>query len=365
MSKSEDWGSDWLEIQRKYWEGWTELSRKAMGAQVPAKSPWEQAVDQWWQTMLPAAPDFSRGFVDRLLEQGKSFFQLTEELGRALQQQPGGADWQKATETTLKAMERAFGAGGAQSDAFSRIMAFWEMPLDNWQRMVSSLSLTPGDSLRSMPHREQLDRFLSAPGLGYTRETQAQWQKLGRLALDYQSALQDYVRFFSNLGLRSVQCLREHLDKLSESDKTIESARELYDMWVSTCEESYADEVLSEQYSRVHGRLVNALMAYKKHEAELVDEMLAALNMPTQAEIRTLHERLQQMRRETKALRAAVQALNERVDSRPQGSKPPPAPAETPRKAPAKKAATARARGTKQSDASARAGGEASSPSSR
>ena len=79
-----------------------------------------------------------------------------------------------------------------------RMMAFWELPLDNWQRMVSSMSPMPGDFLRNMPHDAiqgaTSTALLSAPGLGYTREEQGQYQDLMRRSMDYQTALQEYMR---------------------------------------------------------------------------------------------------------------------------------------------------------------------------
>jgi len=50
---------DWLSLQQKYWEQWTDMSRRAMGAQAPQANPWEGALDHWWKAFAPAAPDMS------------------------------------------------------------------------------------------------------------------------------------------------------------------------------------------------------------------------------------------------------------------------------------------------------------------
>ena len=53
--------------------------------------------------------------------------------------------------------------------------------------------------------RDQIDRFLSVPGVGYTRESQEQYQRLSRLLLDYQQALRDWVELVQTLeGLASL-----------------------------------------------------------------------------------------------------------------------------------------------------------------
>jgi hypothetical protein len=92
-------------------------------------------------------------------------------------------------------------------------------------------------------------------------------------------------------------------------EKPIDSARALYDSWVTCCEEVYAEEVKTPDYARVSGQLVNAQMAVKQRMAIMVDEALGGMNMPTRSELRTLQDRLQETRREYKALRREVEIL--------------------------------------------------------
>jgi polyhydroxyalkanoate synthase subunit PhaE len=345
--------NDWLELQRKYWESWTDLSRKAKGAASPTTNPWEAAIDHWWQALSPAAPDLARDFMTKIMDQGKAFFALADGYTKNLGAMPGaglgtgaGDGW-SALSRTLEDMQKAF-TGGLQGgdEASRRLMAFWELPYDNWQRLVSSMSLVPGDALRNMPHgqlKDGLNQALSAPGLGYTREEQAQYQDLVRRGIEYQQALQEYLQFFSGLGTKSIGRMRDFLET---QDKPIESARALYDSWVSCCEQVYAEEVKSAEYARISGRLINAQMAVKQRMAIMVDETLGALNMPTRSELRTLQDRLQETRREYKALRHEVESLKRQLGNGSGGPRPalvrtPSDPPATPTAA-AKKAPTAR-----------------------
>jgi class III poly(R)-hydroxyalkanoic acid synthase PhaE subunit len=201
------------------------------------------------------------------------------------------------------------------------MMAFWEMPMDNWQRMVSSLSLTPGDLLRNMPHNEGIERFLSAPGLGYMREQEGQYKQLMQRVMEYQRALTEYMRFFSNLGMLSVNRLREKVQELVDDGGQIDSARGLYDLWVSSSEEVYGEQVMTPEYAKIHGKLVNALMAVKQKLSHVVDETLGGLNMPTRRELRTLQDRMQDSRREYKAMLAEMELLKDQVtELRKQGT---------------------------------------------
>ena len=355
MTNAGTFPNDWLEIQRKYWEGWTDLSRKATGATAPTANPWEAGLDHWWQAVSPAAPELARDFMSKIMDQGKAFFALADGYTKNLAAMPGtglgagaGDGW-AALSRTLEDMQKAF-AGGLQGgdEASRRLMAFWELPYDNWQRLVSSLSLVPGDALRNMPHKH-LNQALSAPGLGYTREEQAQYQDLMRRGIEYQQAMQEYLQFFSGLGTKAVGRMRDFMEA---QEKPVESARALYDSWVSCCEQVYAEEVKTAEYARISGRLINAQMAVKQRMAVMVDEALGAMNMPTRSELRTLQDRLQETRREYKALRHEVEALKRqlgngggprpalvRTTPTPPAPTPPSRPA-APKKAPAARKAT-------------------------
>ncbi len=317
MNNDSFFSNDWMETQRKYWENWMAMSRKAMGvAGGSPTAPWEAALDHWWKALSPAAPDASKQFMERMMDQGKAFFKMAETF---LPGANGGVDGWSAFTKTLEDMQQGFrGSVDDGGNTLHRLMAFWELPYDNWQRMVSSMSPVPGDFLRNMPHGDMqgsVDRLLSAPGLGYHREEQAQYQALMRCSIDYQKALQDYLAFNSKLGLKAVERMRSYMQDLIQSGKTIDSARAIYDNWVGCCEAVYAEEVSTPHYAELHGKLVNTQMALKHRMAVMVDENLGAMNMPTRTEIRTLQDRLQETRRENKRMRRDLHALQQQVQT--------------------------------------------------
>jgi class III poly(R)-hydroxyalkanoic acid synthase PhaE subunit len=319
MTDSTFWNEDWMKTQQKYWENWTEMSRKAMGLEKPVKSPLESAMDHWWQGVAPGTTDLNQDFMNKMMEQSKSFFRMAEHF---YQNAGEGQNWLDAANRTITDLQTMFsgnmenmfnGAESAGDDALHKMMAFWEMPFDNWQRMISSLSLVPGDLLRNMPHNDGIERFLSAPGLGYMREEEGQYKQLIQRVISYQRALSEYMRFFSNLGMLSANRLRDKVQALADEGKQIDSARSFYDLWVSSSEEVYGEQVMTPEYAKIHGKLVNALMAVKQKLGHLVDETLGGLNMPTRRELRTLQDRLQDSRREYKTLQAEVEMLKEQV----------------------------------------------------
>lgn len=310
--------NDWMETQRKYWQTWTDMGLNAMQQKPLATSPWESAMTHWWSALAPTVPTASKDFADKLMDQSKNFMRMTDEMYRKMGTGTGTGfgieEWSNLVQKTFSMPLGKFASNqDEQSEAMRRMLAFWEMPLDTWQRMVSSMSLLPGDALRNMHHeglvKDNLHRLLSAPGLGYTREQQSQYNELARQALQYQNAVYDYMQFFSKLGLKSSERMRERLVELSTNGTVIDTARGVYDLWVDCCENVYAEQVMTHEYAMLYSRLINTLMAFKHRLTIIVDESLGAMNMPTREELRTLQDRLQETRRENKQLRHDLDVL--------------------------------------------------------
>lgn len=345
------WNEQWMDIQKKYWDSLAEMSRKATGQEAmdPAHNPMMAAMEHWWSNVSGAAPDYAQDFLGKMIEQGKQFFQLGHDLTSGLKNlsDAGGSmlDWQEQLNQAFANLKETYsGSATDANNALHNMMGFWELPLDNWQRMASSLSPVPGDLWQNMPKtdfdevskrlHDGVNRALSAPGLGYTRESQEQYQRLAMRWLDYQRAMQDYNNIFARIGKDAIDRFRDKLLALGEADKKITSTRDLYNLWVDASEEVYAEYVRTDDYSEVHGRLVNSLMLFKCQMGSVMDEFLGTMNMPTRREIDTMQCRQSETRRELKALRREVAALKKAAAA----NTPAPKPA-TPRKRTAKKAA--------------------------
>ena len=308
MASNTFWNDDWMNVQRQYWEQLNQWQQQAMGLNKPPANPWEQAMDHWWGSVKDAVPPIGQEFYNKMMEQGRSFFNMMENVAQASTEQKGATEtWSKLLGSFSDSFKQASDMSG-----LGQSTGFWEMPLDNWNRMVSVLSPVPGDVLRGMPTgavREHLDQVLGAPGLGYTRETQAQYQGLAQAVVEYQEAIAEYAMLFTRMGENSVTLLQE---KIKEQD--IDSVRQLYDTWVGCCEEEYAEQVMTPEYIELHGRLVNALMLVKGRWGEILNEYLSMLNIPTSDDMRTLQTRMQEQRRENKTLRSEVNALRRQVE---------------------------------------------------
>lgn len=363
--KTFPWANDWMDYQRKYWDALNALTPEGSKttAEVSSSSasvnPWADALDKWWMSASSLATPPVQDFYSRLIDQGKAYFGMVEGLNQALQTAASTgkslSQWQDAMSKTFDSMKTAFTVPSRDvQDNARKMMGLWELPLENWERMASSMSMMPGDSLQgiNVPDvgtmkdsvKGRLDQFLSAPGVGHMRERQDQFQELTRLLINYQESMQDYARSFSDMGVKSVERLQKRFGEFVAEGKELKSLRDIYDLWVDCCEESYADYVSTDDYVEVHGRMVNSLMALKRHSRMMVDEVLGALNMPTRREMETLHSRFHQLRRQEKATQKDIEVLKSKLSAmatnRPKRAAPKRKAATRPKPAAAKKKAT-------------------------
>ncbi|RME33678.1 MAG: class III poly(R)-hydroxyalkanoic acid synthase subunit PhaE [Gammaproteobacteria bacterium] len=368
--------NDWFRLQQQYWDAWQGLSKRAMEAlgtapaEVPV-NPWAEGLEQWWKAMAPIAPSEGQEVFEHLLDQGRNFFALGDQFTRLLQgleeAQQAGSQWQEVLRQRFDEMKEMFsGMTGAVPPN-----PFTQMPLDTILRTLSTGMPLPGDLFHDIRSQawgkageqlhEHVTRFLSVPGVGYTRETQEQLQTLASRALEYQRALQEFNQAHAHLAGETLDRLLQRLLEKAERDEAVTSLRELYDLWVDCAEEAYARFANSEEYSRLYGKVVNALMAFKQEERRLVDEFFSAIGAPSSRDFNNLARQQHELRRdlfrvqrelaaapsaaaglerELESLRQAVAALQEERKQAASEAEPTAAPA--PRKKVARKKAATR-----------------------
>jgi predicted flap endonuclease-1-like 5' DNA nuclease len=154
---------------------------------------------------------------------------------------------------------------------------------------------------------------LNTPALGQWREHQHHLQLIARLAIEYQEADLAYKLAFAKVGLHGLEELRKRLQKMSEAGESLENFRSLYDLWVEVNEQVYGEFALTDEYQVIYGDLTNTLMALRKEINVLNEKIHKAMNIPTRSEVNTINMRLQEQRRETRRLRAELDALRKQL----------------------------------------------------
>lgn len=320
---SKNWLDGWLEAQQKYWKSWADLTGTGLKAPEAPKNPWADGIAQWWQAVAPMTPPAGREVFDKMMDMARGYFGMAERLAGGTTGKDKGVEVLNGWfEQMQKGWSDWFQGGLHPDPQFKDMMAFWDLPMDTWHRLAASLMPMPGDFTQAFhPEgvpvnlREQMNRFLSIPAVGYTREFQEQYQRLMQLSMDYGTALQAYQMAFGKLAMETTGDFQRSLQARAMEGEGYGSLREVYDGWVEMSEGAYARYVMTQEYQELYGRLVNSLMALKHQLARLVDQGLEAMHMPSRAEISTLQCRQQELRRENIRLRRELKAIQEQLEA--------------------------------------------------
>ena len=320
-------GSDWLEIQQKYLEACQAFSQfmPVINKKIaPPKNPVTDAMEYWWKSVSSLLPEGNTEFVNKILEQSRIYYALGEQFVRLLNEMnkldKNRHGWEALLNQQFEEMKTVFNKTDKETkETVHKMLGAWQlMPMDTLQRTFSLSSIMPGDFLGDLKRdslQKVTDKFLSIPGVGYTRESQQQSQEGIRLWNEYQRICQEYNQAMYKVSIDAIDAMRQRILNMTKEGKELKSLREIYDLWIDCNEESYASYVYTPEFSELYGRLANALLAVKQHGRNIVDENLSALNVPTYKGINTLQKRQHDMRREQKATFKIIQELQHEIST--------------------------------------------------
>lgn len=345
--------NDWLDTSKQYWDSWFEAQRKAMGSMNEQNKNFGGMQGQWsaffdeWQKLTstkdaqPGADMFRQLFV----KTGEGFIGMLEQFyqaaGQAKPPEESLKEWmgmmQSFFEGSLAKTGQPFDPA-AQYKNFTESMAhagpsFWTNAFKSNPFMGEKADHQMGNLF------DPFGFYASVPGIGYTREKQDHLNKLYRLFVDYEGKMRQYNNEMTRVGLQALHEFHDYLKNPPKDDAPLESLKSVYSKWTDVCEEVFAKYAMSEDYTKLYGEVVNALMSFKKQSSLIADDMVEQMNLPTRTELDSLHLRVQEMRRENARLRKAVEQLLKSGIS----VKEKPAPATPAAKAPAAKPAAKKA----------------------
>jgi class III poly(R)-hydroxyalkanoic acid synthase PhaE subunit len=364
VTQTRDLTQAWTEAQSRIWTDWLAATRPA--ADVPGRlmSDW---VNQW-QTLartslasLPAdAPEPSRELAERLLSGEQAFlgfFEMTTAMMKAVAPAIDvGEDWINLLRRFLDQMKDDMLQGRsawmhteALAGVTGEMSELWRLYSIELQRLYGPWTTAYADAARNMAEAGRGDptamretyagllnayevtfgRFLSAPSVGFTRESSERllrsfdaWVDMNRAAVDFQTEI-------ANEGMHAVEALIAKLVDMGEKGEEITSLRQFFDLWSETVDSVYYKLFGSDSFANLQGRFVNSAMEYRRRQAELLDEAMDSIGLPGRREVDQIHRRVHELRREVRGLKREMSALRAELAAREAAGEPavPPEPA--------------------------------------
>ncbi len=169
------------------------------------------------------------------------------------------------------------------------------------------------DMLRGGRAFDPFDQLASLPGLGYLREKHEEFARLYKAWQAHEVAQQKYNAEMARIMLEALARFEASLASPAANQKPFASLKDVYAHWVNISEDVYAQFAASPAHTALYGEVVNTLSAVKREMTVVIDQWAAQMNLPTRAEVDSLHQRMHDMKRE---LRDMKRALRERKGGR-------------------------------------------------
>lgn len=322
---------DFEAMARQYWNAWGQAMRQAgLGAAAPAQpaGQWQQAVD-WWSQLMPGGPSQANDAVTRFNQQASQWFGQMQQVAAQFAGQDNSAA------EIGQAWRRAMGANGDNPfpDMFKAMRGQGAHGLDEWLDQVKPY-------LEGF--QQQSQRWQQLPVFGQYREHQERWQALQLAQQEYQHQTEAFNALMMKCAQRAFDVFEDKLTAHEEPGRQLASARALFDLWIDSAEQAYAEIALSAEFREVYGALTNAQMRLRAAIQLEVEHLTGLFGMPTRTEIDSAHRKIADLER---ALRRAAAAGARPVAERktapaPQAPAPEPQPAAAPAKAKSRRKAS-------------------------
>jgi class III poly(R)-hydroxyalkanoic acid synthase PhaE subunit len=192
--------------------------------------------------------------------------------------------------------------------------AFQQAP-EYYARMMGgdSAAMIGLSNLYRDAYQQTLAHLVASPGLGMTREFNERFQLGFDAWVSWQLATLEYQGVLSQIWDQAIKKFQEDILSLAEKGEKIETLRDFVLLWTRGAEDVFTDAFRTEAYVLAQGQMLNAAMAYRVREREIIEVFLKVYDLPTRSELDETHRRIYELRREVKALRKEAGALKKTI----------------------------------------------------
>ena len=308
---------DWPEMQKKYMDALTAFK----SPESTMDSVWVNAMDDWWKSAKTDMPYESSNIFEKVLDQCRNYYFISEQFSSLLD----GINNSKNNKDQIsdfinkkfKEIESAF-SSGKNTFNWNGFLDNCDQPIDLMKSAFSNSTFNPGEILDGLnPDLGKLrDQMLSIPGLGFSREAQDKSKQAIKLWANYQENYQEYQSVMLRLNQEALDLMRKRIISMSKDGESIDSMRQIYDLWIESNEKVYGDYVYTKEYAELNGRLVNSMMAFKKKSHEITDDALSEMHVPTTKSMDELERRHYELRKQVNEMRAEINNLKKQLQQK-------------------------------------------------
>ncbi|MEO6365758.1 MAG: class III poly(R)-hydroxyalkanoic acid synthase subunit PhaE [Luteimonas sp.] len=294
MASNTQWPGDFESLARQYWSAWGNTMRTGASPAAPhaGAQGFQQAVD-WWSQLAHGGRGDVNDAVEKFNLQTRNWFGQMQQVAAQFAGQDASAG------DISREWKKALGAVGENPfpDMFRSMRGQGQQGLEQWIEDASPYV----DAWR----REGMS-MLRMPAFGFAREQQERSQSRQRAQVEYQEKTAAYNALMLKASQGAYELFESKLAEREEPGRQLTSARALFDVWIDSAEEAYAQIALSPEFRKVYGELVNSQMRMRVGVQQEVEQACAMFGMPTRTEIDSAHRKIAELERALRRLRDAA-----------------------------------------------------------
>lgn len=321
----------WSQAQQQMWNHWV------AGAPMPAANLaalWRDLAAQGLKAWTSSADPTVKSVTEQLFNSQNAIIRFLElaaafwtEIGPQVQ---NGGDWQTTLsqhmntlrETLLQNAADSLKTGKNASELWQLYMQQWQIFGQPWANATQQVAPHWNAALTGSPSalneltnlywetwEQTFGRLLQSPGLGYTRELEEKIRRGFEAWLEFQQVSFEYQTLIIETWVRAFEQLLQQTAALTQQGEPLAGVRPLLNLWSSIADSVFKDVFRSEKYIQVQGRLINAAMAYRVKQREIMEVILTINDLPTRSELDEAHQLIYALRKEVKALKKQINQL--------------------------------------------------------
>jgi len=138
--------------------------------------------------------------------------------------------------------------------------------------------------------------------VGFFRDHQAHWQRLARAFENQRRLAQQMSGVIAQVHADTLERLARRVAELAEQGERIATIRRLYDLWIECGERAFGEQANRDSYARLQSELTRANLEVRATQQIMAEYLLKQLDLPTRAELNTVHRTLRDLRARLEAL---------------------------------------------------------------
>jgi class III poly(R)-hydroxyalkanoic acid synthase PhaE subunit len=218
----------------------------------------------------------------------------------------GAGDWIHAWVEQQREQLRRAGMGDQSTDKASGTETFNDIGM-RWLRAGQSYlqAWAGAAAVGEGPTRQFADLLARMPTLGLAREQTEIWRELMAAQAECQTLEQELRAVWTQVQIDALGLVEQMLRE-RPPDRSINSYRELYDLWIECGEKVFAQVAHSESYAKLQAQVGNAAIKLRARQQAVIERGLKYFDLPTRSELNTVHKQMRELRERIATLEAQL-----------------------------------------------------------